>query len=236
METEIQNERWGDLFNKQKSQSTTDNLLKLPEKISSYIFIYDCFANSILYVNSSFESMTGYNAAQFNLNFLIDMIHPEDQPYFFSCEERGLEFTNSLNFNEHFKFKMSYSYRIRTADNSYILIQQECQALEVNESGHLTKTLVIHKRKEDNTERAKDDYKIFDRSRNIYINDENCYNLSKREFEILNLIKDGKSSAEIAESLFVSKNTILTHRKNILNKTNSSSFLELISKISYTHE
>jgi len=30
----------------------------------------------------------------------------------------------------------------------------------------------------------------------------------------------------------ISKNTVLTHRKNILNKTKTNSFIELIKKIS----
>lgn len=69
----------------------------------------------------------------------------------------------------------------------------------------------------------------------IYIDTENRYNLSKREFEILNLIKEGYNSQEVSEKLNVSKNTVLTHRKNILNKTNSSSFIELVKKLSYSH-
>jgi len=43
----------------------------------------------------------------------------------------------------------------------------------------------------------------------------NTYNLSKRELEILQLIKDGYNSQEVAEKLNMSKNTVLTHRKNI---------------------
>lgn len=69
----------------------------------------------------------------------------------------------------------------------------------------------------------------------IYIDTENRYNLSKREFEILNLIKEGYNRQEVSEKLNVSKNTVLTHRKNILNKTNSSSFIELVKKLSYSH-
>ena len=40
-----------------------------------------------------------------------------------------------------------------------------------------------------------------------------------REFEMLRLIHRGLKSQQIAEKLFLSKHTIYTHRKNILNKT-----------------
>ena len=42
--------------------------------------------------------------------------------------------------------------------------------------------------------------------------------LSEREKEVLRLIGAGKSSKEIAESLFISKHTVSRHRQNILNK------------------
>lgn len=44
--------------------------------------------------------------------------------------------------------------------------------------------------------------------------------LSKREIEIVQLIGEGKSSAEISELLFIGKSTVDTHRKNILRKLN----------------
>lgn len=43
-------------------------------------------------------------------------------------------------------------------------------------------------------------------------------NLTKREIEIIKLLAKGKSSSEIAETLFISVYTVNTHRKNILQK------------------
>ena len=55
--------------------------------------------------------------------------------------------------------------------------------------------------------------------------------LSEREKQVLQLVLQGKTSNEIAAELFVSKNTIDTHRKNILKKTGAHSILELIQKV-----
>lgn len=52
--------------------------------------------------------------------------------------------------------------------------------------------------------------------------------LSRREKEIMLLIADGKISSEIAEALFISKNTVETHRKNMIRKLNLSSYNELL--------
>lgn len=52
--------------------------------------------------------------------------------------------------------------------------------------------------------------------------------LSKRELEIVKLIGQGKTSQEIADTLFISKTTVDTHRKNILRKLNLHGKSELL--------
>lgn len=44
------------------------------------------------------------------------------------------------------------------------------------------------------------------------------FNLTKRELEIINLIKNGFTNQQIADKLFLSIYTIETHRKNIMHK------------------
>jgi DNA-binding CsgD family transcriptional regulator len=51
---------------------------------------------------------------------------------------------------------------------------------------------------------------------------------SKREFEILKLIKEGYRTDEMAERLFVSPHTVETHRRNILKKSNITNTKDLI--------
>ncbi|WP_075340837.1 response regulator [Tenacibaculum agarivorans] len=52
--------------------------------------------------------------------------------------------------------------------------------------------------------------------------------LSNREKEILHLIANGKTSKEIAETLFIAKTTVDTHRKNMIRKLNLNSGNELV--------
>lgn len=56
---------------------------------------------------------------------------------------------------------------------------------------------------------------VFERKKHKHVK------LSKREKEILVLLSDEFTSKEIAEKLFISVNTVETHRKNILLKTGS---------------
>lgn len=52
--------------------------------------------------------------------------------------------------------------------------------------------------------------------------------LSKKEEELMNLLTEGLTSSEIATRLFISKRTVDTHRKHILEKFNLKSSAELM--------
>lgn len=59
----------------------------------------------------------------------------------------------------------------------------------------------------------------------------NYFELSKREKEVINLISNGLSNDEIADKIFVSKNTIKTHIKNIYTKLDVKNRIQAIKKI-----
>jgi NarL family two-component system response regulator LiaR len=54
--------------------------------------------------------------------------------------------------------------------------------------------------------------------------------ISKREYEVLELISAGLSNQEIAEKLFVSTSTVKTHVSNVLGKLDASRRTEAIAK------
>lgn len=52
--------------------------------------------------------------------------------------------------------------------------------------------------------------------------------LSNREMDILRLIADGLTNHQIADKLFISTHTVVTHRRNLLQKINAKNTAELI--------
>jgi DNA-binding NarL/FixJ family response regulator len=52
---------------------------------------------------------------------------------------------------------------------------------------------------------------------------------SQREREILDLVADGKSSKEIAQTLFITERTVDSHRKNMIDKSQVKNTAELIA-------
>jgi DNA-binding NarL/FixJ family response regulator len=55
-------------------------------------------------------------------------------------------------------------------------------------------------------------------------------NLSSREMEVLGCLAQGKTTNQIAESLFISENTVKTHVRHILEKMEASNRAEAVSK------
>lgn len=59
----------------------------------------------------------------------------------------------------------------------------------------------------------------------------NPYQLTKKEKQIAELVCSGMNSESIAEKLMISIHTVHTHRRRVLEKTQSSTFLEVCHKI-----
>lgn len=52
--------------------------------------------------------------------------------------------------------------------------------------------------------------------------------ITKREIDVLKLIAEGKSTHEIGQQLFISDETVKTHRKNLLRKLGASNGASLV--------
>ena len=66
----------------------------------------------------------------------------------------------------------------------------------------------------------------------IMLDQKSDLNISRREKEVLQLIATGLSTKEIADQLFISNTTVISHRKNLLQKFTAKNTAELINKAS----
>lgn len=57
---------------------------------------------------------------------------------------------------------------------------------------------------------------------------------TRREFGIIKLLEKGLNSEQIAQKIFISANTVNTHRRNILNKSGKANMQELIHELKET--
>ncbi|QTV05412.1 LuxR C-terminal-related transcriptional regulator [Faecalibacter bovis] len=203
---------------------------KKPKINPSYYFIFNCLTNEILYTSESFKEILGYDKEDYTFLEIIEFLHADDYNYVMECERKAINFNLSLSEREQFRFVVTYTYRTRILSGQYIRVKQSYHALDVNENGNMTRALVFHELINYNEERSSDDFKIFDRQTNKFVQIENKYNLTKRENQIYDLVREGFTSHEISTKLHLSKHTVDTHRKNILSKTNSRNFMTLVKE------
>jgi DNA-binding CsgD family transcriptional regulator len=65
----------------------------------------------------------------------------------------------------------------------------------------------------------------------IYYADKDLPHPTRREKDILDLLEKGLCAKEIANRLFISETTVITHKRNLKEKFNARNTVELISKI-----
>jgi DNA-binding CsgD family transcriptional regulator len=176
----------------------------------------------------------------FNVKYLVENIHPDDIQRFAFYEQKVTEFFNNLPADKILKYKVSYDYRLRKGDGSYIWVLMQTVTIQTNEDGAVIRVLGVHT----NITHLKTEEKPSGLSFLGLEGEPSYYNVdtgniqtlksaelfTMKEKEILRLVVQGKTTKEIAAILFRSVHTINTHRKNIFQKTRSTTTADLAAK------
>lgn len=203
-----------------------------------YYYISDLESSVIPFVSPSITDVLGYAPEQFTPEFLFQIIHPDDVPAFLNFGIKSVEFFNSIAPEDIFNYKVRFDFRLRKNNGDYIRVLQQVVTLQTNETGGINKTLGIHT---DISHIKTEGNPVLSfvgmEGRPSYLNVElsaafspTTELLTPREKEVLYYIVHGRHSNEIADILFLSKHTVLNHRRRILSKTETSTTAELIVK------
>jgi len=191
------------------------------------------------------KNITGYDSGcviENGLDFVISIFHKDDfKIYNEKIFARVTEFLRNTPQHEHSDYLFTYSYRMRKPDGKWMLLLQQGRyitdpvtRLPLYGIGTI---MDISPLKKDSSMIFSID-KICDKgglfnNQNIltqyYYPDPDDSKLTKREREIVGRLASGLSSKQVAAKLYLSENTIINHRKNILRKTNAKNVAELIS-------
>lgn len=204
----------------------------------SYYFILNHHSFSIDFVSKEIKDIMGYSPEEFTLPLMQETLHPEDRSLFLSLGKRVLEFFSQLPINKLTKYKVRYDIRYRKKNGEYARLLYQGIMLEHDEKGGILRTLNVHT---DITYLKQDGHTTLsfigmdgepsymdENTGNTFI--ESRQELTRREKQVLMLLIEGKLSKEISSILKISKQTVDTHRKNMLHKNNLSNTGELIGK------
>jgi DNA-binding CsgD family transcriptional regulator len=216
-----------------------DMLEKLNVVESSSISIFDCYKRDHIFLSRGFETQLGWNLNEIAAEghqYIDSRVHPDD---LICLLESGIYYLRMAFFevpkSEWKNFKVISDYRIRNALGHYVRVIEQHLCLEVDKSGNVWLDLSIMDISPDQ------DVSVPFRSRLMNFktgelfeykprrqNKKNEAKLSTREKEVLKLIATGLISKQIADKLFISVNTVNTHRQNIIEKLSVNNTAEAI--------
>lgn len=221
-----------------------DFSLEIHKKLLSFFHVGDYYSYIFNVRESAFElisneitTVLGYQPDEIDVPFLLSKIHPEDQPWFLNFENKVGEFFGTLSHKQIPNYKVRYDFRIRNKNGEYIRVLQQVITIQFDESKRVLRTFGVHT---DITHIKQDGVPVLSF---IGLNGEPSYvgvkvkdifspatiSLTRREREVLALLIEGRKSEDISRMLYISKQTVDSHRKNLLKKTNCINTASLTS-------
>ncbi len=204
----------------------------------SYYFVINHHSLTVDLMSKEVEAVLGYSPSELDMPSMTELIHPDDKPWFITYGYKTIEFFSALPVEKMVKYKLRYDVRYKKKNGEYARILYQGIMIEHDENGRLLRSLAMHS---DITYLKRDGKPILSfigmEGEPSYVDvgadskfTETKDGLSRREKEILNLLIEGKPSKEIGRILNISKQTVDTHRKNMLHKNNLSSTAELVGR------
>jgi DNA-binding CsgD family transcriptional regulator len=203
-----------------------------------YYLIFNLATSTIEYVQENVNKVLGCLPEEFTTEYTVVNIHPDDVPFFLNIENTAMKFFSQFPPEKIMKYKIRYDYRLRHTNGNYVRILQQIYTIQTSPEGGALRVLDIHT---DITHLKPTGRPILSF---IGLEDEPSYIdveldttfkptkeiLTKREKEILRNLIDGHNSKTLSHKLFLSVETINTHRRNILRKTKTKNTSEVITK------
>ena len=208
-------------------------LEEMMEKNNQFFYIADVIKIKILYTSKRSVKMIGILPEELDFSHFMEAVHPIDIQRLNLGRTKLLKTAQDFFMAEKGEILLSTNMRLRDAAGEYSNFLLQNYLFYTTIPYKTVYFLKVHT----NINWSK---KIR-RSYHYYIGNDMSYfrfpdddylkkgsMFSKREFQIIGLIEEGKSSKEIARELFISIHTVETHRRNILAKTNLPHISSLI--------
>lgn len=208
-----------------------ENLLLLPNQL-----VYIHHIKSGTFFHKGFDQCLGYSISQLTADFFIRNLHPSDLSMYFKISKALLSFVMD-NSDELVPFQSSFqiNYRLKKEDGSYAQVLRQSTPFIKNKKGEIEAYISICSDISSISESNSVKWNISGPKKECFdsyitTNGKKKESLfSGRELDILALLSKGHSSHLISEELFISVNTVNTHRKNLMRKANVNKTIDLIA-------
>jgi DNA-binding CsgD family transcriptional regulator len=213
----------------------THALQTLSDIGNSGISVFDISKRQIAFYSSNYGKLLGYNPSDYEESgqyFFDAKIHPDDKLKLSLNGITTLKLYDNFTRDEKLNHKLINEYRILNAQNQYIRLVEQHQILELDKKGQiwLLMSIVDISPNQENFDGINSQLFNF-RTGNIIpleTTQKAQIELTKRETEILKLIKSGYLSKEISNKLSISVHTVNTHRQRFLEKLGANNSIEAV--------
>lgn len=213
----------------------TVSLQKLSEIGNSGISVFDLYQRKVIFYSYNFGKLLGYNISDYEKigqEFFAKKIHPEDKIKLSHHGVSVLKAFDKFSSDEKLKYKLINEYRMLNIQNKYVRLIEQYQILELDKSGQIWLMISFVDLSPDQEEYdgIKSQFLNFMDGTIIPIIDSPKlpFELTKRETEILKLVKGGLLSKEISSKLSISLHTVNTHRQRFLDKLGANNSFEAV--------
>lgn len=209
-----------------------------------YYFILNFFDYQIEYTSSGVKEILGCAPEAFTLESLMSRMHPDDVAQIPFKERAAVEFLYQRISKEKIPFyKSSYTFRVIDKNDGWKNIMHQSITLQVTTEGLIQRVLCVHTDVSFLTmlpdrrisfigiKGEPSFYALSTNPESILEPADDGLVISNRERDIVLLLAEGLSSKQIADRLFISKNTVDTHRRNLIRRTGVGNTMELAIKL-----
>lgn len=202
------------------------------------IYIIDYEQQGFEYVSDNPLFLCGHTASEvqeMGYAFYFKYVITEDLNLLLKINEAGFEFYERIPLEERKNYTISYDYHLKNQEGKTILINQKLTPMFLTNDGKIWKALCIISLSAEQeagniTIFKKGDNKLFryDLEGGFWRTSERI-KLTNREKEILLYSTRGYTISEIAESIFVSPDTVKFHRRKLFDKLDVTNISEAIA-------
>jgi DNA-binding CsgD family transcriptional regulator len=199
------------------------------------INVFDINKLEVAFFSANFGKALGYSPSDYaesNHRFFDQKIHPDDRIQFSLNSISILKIFDQFSRDEKLNHKSIYEYRMLNSQGKYIRLIEQYQVLELDKKGQLWLLfgIVDISPNQEETDSVKSQLLNFRTGTFIplTIPQKPELDLTKRELEILKLVRDGFLSKEISDKLSISVHTVNTHRQRFLEKLGANNSIEAV--------
>lgn len=180
-------------------------------------FLFDIESEKCCYLSPSIRNILGYTHQKFidqGFLFLKTIIHTQDFCYLLTEIITLVKITDSINDISWNVNTISLPFRVKHRNGQWLklIVHLTC----IKKKSNFGINILIGFIEKDSVIQDKSSF--------------NNFAITKREKEVLKYLAAGDSAKTIASELFISENTVITHRKHLIRKLKVKNSAELIKK------